>query len=100
MLPNVGPWEMVVILLVVLLVFGAKRLPEVARGLGKGIREFKKEVSGLNQGINDAVNSASSDPPQRPMPVDGGQKNHAEPADTAQSDDQSDKSGPADPVIL
>lgn len=41
-----GPMEVVVILLVVLLLFGAKRLPEIGRALGEGIREFKKSISG------------------------------------------------------
>ncbi|MBN1687637.1 MAG: twin-arginine translocase TatA/TatE family subunit [Candidatus Omnitrophica bacterium] len=39
-----GPLEIVVILLVVLLLFGAKRLPEIGRSLGKGIQEFKKSM--------------------------------------------------------
>ena len=39
-----GPLEVVVILLVVLLLFGAKRLPEIGRALGEGIREFKKAL--------------------------------------------------------
>ena len=39
---NFGTWELVLIFMVVLLVFGAKRIPEIARGLGKGIREFKQ----------------------------------------------------------
>ncbi len=41
-----GPLELVLILLVVLLLFGAKRLPEIARGMGEAIREFKRSVSG------------------------------------------------------
>ena len=40
-----GPFEMVVIFAVFFLLFGAKRLPEIARGLGEGIREFKKSIS-------------------------------------------------------
>jgi sec-independent protein translocase protein TatA len=39
-----GPMEIIVILLVVLLLFGAKRLPEIGRALGDGIREFKKAI--------------------------------------------------------
>ena len=39
-----GPLELVVIFLVVFLLFGAKRLPEIARGLGEGIKEFKKAI--------------------------------------------------------
>ena len=42
-----GPMEVVVILVVVLLLFGAKRLPEIGRALGEGIREFKKSIKGL-----------------------------------------------------
>jgi len=42
MFGGLGTWEILLIFLVVLLVFGAKRIPEVAQGLGKGIREFKK----------------------------------------------------------
>jgi sec-independent protein translocase protein TatA len=42
-------WELVLILLVLLLVFGAKRLPEMGRSLGKGMREFKDSVSGLDE---------------------------------------------------
>jgi sec-independent protein translocase protein TatA len=41
-------WELVLILLVLLLVFGAKRLPEMGRSLGKGMREFKDSVSGID----------------------------------------------------
>lgn len=39
-----GPTELIVILLLILILFGAKRIPEIAQGLGKGIREFKKSV--------------------------------------------------------
>ena len=42
-----GPWELLAILLIVLLVFGSKRIPELARGLGRSITNFK---SGLNEG--------------------------------------------------
>lgn len=41
----IGGWELVLILAVVLLLFGAKKLPELARGLGTGIKEFKKASS-------------------------------------------------------
>ena len=42
-----GGWEMVVIAIVILLLFGAKKLPELAKGLGQGIREFKGAVDGV-----------------------------------------------------
>lgn len=41
---GLGGQELIVILLVVLLIFGAKRIPEIARGLGKGVHEFKKAI--------------------------------------------------------
>ncbi len=40
-MPNVGPLEIVVVLIIVLVIFGPKRLPEMGRSLGRGIREFK-----------------------------------------------------------
>ena len=46
---SLGAWEILLILLVVLLVFGAKRIPELARGLGKGIREFKDATNDIKQ---------------------------------------------------
>jgi sec-independent protein translocase protein TatA len=42
----VGPMEMLLIILIVVLIFGAKRLPELGKSLGEGIRNFKKSVSG------------------------------------------------------
>ena len=52
---NLGPWEIILILLVVLLLFGAKRLPELARGLGQGIKEFKGGMKDVKQEIEDAT---------------------------------------------
>ena len=45
-LGTVGPTELIIVLTIVLLLFGAKRIPELAKGLGTGIREFKKGTSG------------------------------------------------------
>lgn len=47
---------MILILVVFLLLFGAKKLPELARGLGKSIREFKKATSEIEDNIRDAMN--------------------------------------------
>ena len=44
-MPNVGPLEIAVVLLIVLVVFGPKRLPEFGKSMGKGIREFKGSLS-------------------------------------------------------
>lgn len=48
MLGNIGPLEIVVVLIIALIVFGPKRLPELGSSLGKGIREFKGSLSGEN----------------------------------------------------
>jgi sec-independent protein translocase protein TatA len=45
-LPNVGPLEIAVVLIIALIVFGPKRLPELGRSAGKGMREFKNSISG------------------------------------------------------
>lgn len=45
-LGNIGPWELALIFLIVLIVFGANKLPKIAKDIGSGIREFKKSVSG------------------------------------------------------
>ena len=45
-LGTVGPTELIIVLTIILLLFGAKRIPELAKGLGSGIREFKKGTSG------------------------------------------------------
>jgi len=46
MIPNLGGTELIIVLVIILLLFGAKRIPELARGLGNGIREFKKGTRG------------------------------------------------------
>ena len=43
---GISPWELAILLVVVLLLFGAKRLPEIGRSLGSGMREFKDSISG------------------------------------------------------
>jgi sec-independent protein translocase protein TatA len=46
---DIGPLEIVLLLVLALLLFGAKRLPEIGRSLGSGMREFKDSVSGMTQ---------------------------------------------------
>jgi len=45
MFQGIGPWEIVVVLLVLALIFGASRIPEIGSNLGKGIKNFKKSFS-------------------------------------------------------
>ena len=49
MFSGFGPMEMLLIFFVLLLLFGAKRLPELASGMGKGIRDFKRSLNGLDE---------------------------------------------------
>lgn len=58
MLPNVGMPELLVILIIVLLLFGTKRLPEVGRSLGRSIKAFK---DGMNEGMESKETKSESD---------------------------------------
>ncbi len=59
-------WEIVLILAVVLVLFGAKKLPELARGLGQGIREFKKSTREVQEELESAIDVQA--PPPAPKP--------------------------------
>jgi len=61
---GIGIWELLILLLVLLLVFGPKRLPEMGRQLGKGMREFKDSVSGKDD--DDPVDDMAELPPAEP----------------------------------
>ena len=50
-----GGWELVIIVLVIILLFGAKKIPELAKGLGKGIREFKDATKDIKSEINEGI---------------------------------------------
>ena len=71
MFPGIGPTEMIIFGVIALLLFG-KRLPEVARSLGKGIVEFKKGVRGIEDDVDDSLSrrSSHSQPQSRPIPED------------------------------
>jgi sec-independent protein translocase protein TatA len=80
--PNIGPTELIIVLVVVLLVFGPKRLPGLGRQLGSGMREFKDSITGKggdDRADDDVVddddtrqaNAALGRPDDEPQPVDG-----------------------------
>ncbi len=50
-----GPWEIIAILLVILVFFGGRKIPELARGLGKGIREFNSAKASIEEEIRDGM---------------------------------------------
>lgn len=52
---NLGGWEMALIVFVILLLFGAKKIPDLARGLGKGIREFKDATKEIKNQVEEGI---------------------------------------------
>lgn len=64
MFGSLGFWEIMLILGLALLLFGPKRLPEIGRSLGKGIREFKKGTSGLMDSLNADIKEPIQSTPQ------------------------------------
>ena len=79
MLGNLGMSELIVILVIVLVLFGAKRVPEIGASIGKGIRDFKRSVNDVDRQIRE---------PERDAPVDRLARGDAErrPADAAEED--------------
>ena len=62
---GISIWELMILLVVLLLIFGAKRLPEMGRSLGKGMREFKDSVTG----VEEAVKTTEPIPPPAELPT-------------------------------
>jgi sec-independent protein translocase protein TatA len=58
---SIGGPEIILILFVILLLFGAKKIPELARGMGKGIREFKDATKEIKDEMDDAANEVNKD---------------------------------------
>ncbi|MBM3278628.1 MAG: twin-arginine translocase TatA/TatE family subunit [Candidatus Handelsmanbacteria bacterium] len=74
MLNSIGPMEILVIFLLILLLFGAKRIPEMAQGMGKGIKEFKKAMRDVQQEVDVSAppthspNTIAPTPPANQVP--------------------------------
>lgn len=85
---NIGPWQLIIVLAIVLVLFGAKRLPEAARGLGRSLKIFKAETQGLVGGDDDDKSSddkLSDDSDERTTSSSAQQSQRAvEPPSTAQ----------------
>lgn len=60
-----GGWEIVLILALALILFGGKKLPELARGLGQGIKEFKRATNDVQQEIHQAMDAEPPPPPPK-----------------------------------
>lgn len=57
----VGPWEIVIIALIVLLLFGGKKIPELMKGLGKGVKSFKDGLNDVEKDIKDVDSTLKDD---------------------------------------
>jgi sec-independent protein translocase protein TatA len=79
---SIGPTELIIVLAIVLLIFGPKRLPGLGRQLGSGMREFKDSITGKDSGRDDDEDDAEAERPEKakpslespetePAPVDG-----------------------------
>ena len=81
---NLGGGEVIVVLALILILFGAKKIPELAKGLGSGIKEFKKAT----REVTDEIQSASDDsaPPVKRLPPQNTQSAGAQPS--SQSEDR------------
>jgi sec-independent protein translocase protein TatA len=81
---NLGGGEIIRILALILILFGARKLPELAKGLGQGIKEFKKATKEVTDEVQSAMDEPSS-PPQKRLPSNpapSAQPEHAEQPET------------------
>lgn len=65
-MPNLRPWEILIIVALILLLFGAKRLPDAARGLGRSLRIFKAETKAMHDDDETGVEPTDAAPPAPP----------------------------------
>lgn len=87
---GIGGPELMMIMFIVLLLFGANRLPELARGIGKSVREFKKAASGVESEVRRAMEE-HDEPAPRKFPT------HPPPAGTIQQGAPENTAAPVDP---
>ncbi len=67
---GISIWELMILLIVLLLIFGAKRLPEMGRSLGKGMREFKDSVTGVEEAVSMDTPSPTTTPTPTPTRIE------------------------------
>ena len=61
----IGTWELIVIVFVILLLFGGKKIPELMKGLGKGVKSFKEGMSEVEKEVSDIKKDIEADPAQK-----------------------------------
>src|SRR6478672_12000404 len=92
-MPNVGPLELAIVLIIALIVFGPKRLPELGKSVGRGIREFKGSLSGENDDDDEATSPPAKIESAQPPPPP------SESAEAAKAD-EADEAGKADDPVV
>ena len=90
-----GGWEIILILAVVLILFGAKKLPELAKGLGTGIKEFKKATREVTDELSNAMDTTP--PPPAPGSVHYPAPSQSLPASSPQPEAQQPTTPPSTP---
>ena len=77
---GLGGWEVILIVAVILILFGAKKLPELAKGLGTGIKEFKKATREVTDELQNAAHDTPPSPPPAPkLPANTTAQTQSEP---------------------
>jgi sec-independent protein translocase protein TatA len=81
-MPNIGPLEIIIVLVIVLLIFGPKRLPELGRSMGRGMREFKDSITGKDEESKTPEIAAAEQQPAPPVaPEPGAEAGHTQVAE-------------------
>jgi sec-independent protein translocase protein TatA len=98
---NIGPTELIVILIVALIVFGPKRLPEIGRTLGRSLNEFRRASNDLRRelevDLKDEPSAGANPSPTSPVPAPPPQPGEQAPSSTQASNDPATPSGPGEP---
>jgi len=83
-MPNIGPLELAIVLIIALVIFGPKRLPELGRSVGHGLREFKSSITGEDKDdeLRTIDNSVADDEVEEPMSAPAPSRADTPPAST------------------
>jgi sec-independent protein translocase protein TatA len=74
-MPIPGPWELILLLVIVLIIFGPGKLPDIGNAVGKGIREFRKASTELEESVRGEPKRPATQP-EEPPPGDGSDRTH------------------------
>jgi sec-independent protein translocase protein TatA len=80
-MPNIGPLEIAIVLVIVLVIFGPKRLPELGKSMGRGIKEFKGSINSIGENKDDAEVRAEADAEPKKLEAAGSAPRRAALAD-------------------